>query len=73
MPIYEYKCQTCGSAFEKLLATATSDPGACPACEGRTLTRLLSVFGIATKAEAPAPPPCAQFCGAGGRCPRQEG
>lgn len=44
MPIYEYRCQACGHAFE-LLVFKTTVP-ACPACRSETLERLLSLPAI---------------------------
>ncbi len=45
MPIYEYRCRGCGQDFEKYVAGATTVV-ACPACDGREITRKLSVFGL---------------------------
>jgi len=44
MPIYEYRCADCGkrpSIFFKSL-TAVEESPACPLCNGRHLTRLIS-------------------------------
>lgn len=32
MPIYEYKCKSCGTVFEKLVRRAEDAGGACPEC-----------------------------------------
>ena len=37
IPIYEYSCKGCGSAFEALVRGTTSP--SCPACEGVDLER----------------------------------
>jgi putative FmdB family regulatory protein len=62
MPIYEYKCQDCGTKFEKLLrrSAETSDV-LCPSCGQKHLTQEFSTFaahanGAAAKSnEAPVP------------------
>ena len=43
MPIYEYKCQSCGHEFEELVSLGGPAP-ACPACQGAS-ERLLSPIG----------------------------
>jgi putative FmdB family regulatory protein len=62
MPIYEYLCQVCGAAFDKLVRQAAqADQVACPACESKQVQRKLSTFAVrggsqpdATPAPAPA-------------------
>lgn len=53
MPLFEYRCQACGHAFEKLVRVS---PGpsvlACPVCDETTATRQLSTF--ATPSGTPA-------------------
>jgi len=61
MPIYEYRCEECGSNFEKLVRRG--DEVACPSCGKNHLTQQLSVFSAhanGTKAE-----PMGGGCGAG--------
>jgi putative FmdB family regulatory protein len=43
MPIYEYKCQSCGHEFEELVSVGGPAP-ACPTCQSTT-DRLLSQIG----------------------------
>lgn len=70
MPIYEYRCQTCGHIFSRRFPTlrAAEEEGAppCPACGDRRIQRLFSapavVGGSASGGEGPAeetvtPPP----------------
>lgn len=63
MPIYEYRCSSCGTEFEKLVRA--SDTPDCPSCHGRELDKKLSVFATASSpgpaAEA-LPGPCGS-CG----------
>jgi putative FmdB family regulatory protein len=43
MPIYEYRCDACGRTFAFLYGVGrdSRDP-ACPACQGKALSRLIS-------------------------------
>ena len=74
MPIYEYKCQDCGTKFEKLLRrSAEATELDCPACGQKHLTQEFSTFaaranGAAThSSDAPVCPSgmCSNpgFCG----------
>jgi putative FmdB family regulatory protein len=47
MPIYEYKCRSCGKQFEKIVR-ASETPN-CPACQSAELERLFSAPGISTQ------------------------
>lgn len=63
MPIYEYRCSSCGSEFEKLVRS--SDTPECPSCHGHDLNRKLSVFATASAAGTATealPGPCGS-CG----------
>ena len=65
MPIFEYRCQACGTKFEKIL-TSPSAEAACKACGSRRVEKLLSVFAVAgasTRASSLEPGPCSA-CGA---------
>lgn len=69
MPIYEYRCQACGTQFEELtLSAANASKVACHQCESRRVTRLLSAFavGSSTPQVAAEPGPCGS-CGAAQR------
>jgi len=45
MPIYEYRCDQCGQAFEMIRSVSDSDKGLqCPACKSLKVNRLMSVF-----------------------------
>jgi len=44
MPIYEYKCQTCGQVAEFLVRSLSSSENlSCPSCGSQNLERLFSV------------------------------
>lgn len=66
MPIYEYKCQDCGTKFEKLVRRSGGDELECPSCGQKHLEQELSTFaahagGSSHASEAPV-------CPSGGRC-----
>ena len=61
MPIFEYRCDDCGAAFEKLLRRSDAAEVACPSCGRTHLTQQLSTFsaragGASQSAELPACP-----------------
>ena len=60
MPIYEYKCDECNGAFEKLVRASDTNDIECPSCATKNVTRQLSTF--AARASGPAMPQ-------GGGCP----
>lgn len=66
MPIFEFKCDTCQTVFERLLRSDHSEPLACPSCGQGEVTRQLSTFaahaGPASKSEPVR-------CPSGGICP----
>ncbi|MCG6911098.1 MAG: zinc ribbon domain-containing protein [Deltaproteobacteria bacterium] len=42
MPIYEYKCESCDSCFEKLVFSSDEKEIVCPCCGGVKTKKLLS-------------------------------
>jgi putative FmdB family regulatory protein len=78
MPLYEYRCEACGQAEEKLESLSAPDSHACPSCgAGAGMKRQVSVaaFNLAgggwykgSASEPSAPPtPSGGGC-AGGSC-----
>ena len=66
MPIYEYKCQDCGTKFEKLVRRSEGPELECPSCGQKHLEQEFSTFaahsaGPSHKSEAP-------MCPSGGAC-----
>ncbi len=64
MPIFEYRCQDCGTRFEKLVrGTADREGLACPSCGQGRLQQELSVFAAHAHASGtgarPPEGPCA--------------
>jgi len=56
MPIYEYRCDRCGQAFEELVMSDTKV--ACPSCRAAAVTKQLSVPARPVAAKAAAAPSC---------------
>ena len=55
MPIYEYKCQDCGTKFEKLLRrSAETAEVNCPECGQKHLTQEFSTFAARANGAAAA-------------------
>ncbi|MGA8530128.1 MAG: zinc ribbon domain-containing protein [Acidobacteriaceae bacterium] len=48
MPLYEYRCQTCGHQFEKIQSFSAPDEKECPLCQG-PVERLLSAPAVQFK------------------------
>ncbi len=45
MPIYEYKCNKCGTCFEQIVFASDADTAfRCPSCDSTDTTRLMSSF-----------------------------
>ncbi len=66
MPIYEYVCKTCGSAFEQLIRGA--EKAQCPSCGKRRLEKKFSVPAAHSQGgETPACP--YSSCGMRDTCP----
>jgi putative FmdB family regulatory protein len=47
MPIYDFRCRTCGEEFEALVRAQDAAPH-CPSCRGTDLERLLSGFAVSS-------------------------
>ena len=69
MPVYEYRCESCGERFDKLVRSIHQEPPEvhCPACQGTEVRRLISApvvhsgwegggGGAAEETPAPKPP-----------------
>jgi putative FmdB family regulatory protein len=71
MPLYEYRCTSCGKTYEQLRRMQDADRDlACPKCQSGAVERLLSTFAshmgsAAGSATAPCGQP-ASACGSGG-------
>jgi len=49
MPIYAYRCRSCGLQFERYQSFTDLALRLCPDCRKRTLRRIISLVGIAFK------------------------
>ena len=49
MPIYEFKCQTCGAITEKWQKISDPYPVDCPVCKKGKLEKIISNTGFALK------------------------
>jgi putative FmdB family regulatory protein len=76
MPIFEYKCGTCGHVVEVLHKSLKAKAPACEKC-GAEMGKLLSGFAVGRASESPSCDSCASLpaCGgcAGGACPMPMG
>jgi putative FmdB family regulatory protein len=62
MPIFEYRCKSCGAEFERIEVSGEG-PGRCKQCASPRVERVLSVFAVAGRASKsrfnePGPCPC---------------
>ena len=62
MPIYEYRCQDCGTSFEKLVRSSDTGGPLCPSCGTAHLKQEFSVFAARANSK---PAPAAGGCPAG--------
>jgi putative FmdB family regulatory protein len=49
MPIYEYRCSSCGTEHEALQKFSDAPLSVCPSCQKSTLTKLVSAAGFQLK------------------------
>ena len=49
MPIYAYRCRSCGGQFERYQTFTDVALRLCPECRKRTLNRIISLVGIVFK------------------------
>ena len=49
MPIYAYRCRSCGRHFERYQTFADVALRLCPECRKKTLDRIISLVGIVFK------------------------
>ena len=47
MPIYEFECNKCRETFETMRSVSGTAQVKCPACRSKSVTKLVSAFGIA--------------------------
>ncbi|MDE3165460.1 MAG: zinc ribbon domain-containing protein [Acidobacteriota bacterium] len=66
MPLYEYRCGTCGKRFEQLRRMQDADRDLeCPECKSREVERQLSTFSSSSSGSSGSSGGCGT--GGGGR------
>lgn len=72
MPIYEYKCDSCGNQYEQIRRMSEADSGlACPQCNSEAIRRQLSSFATSSGSGSALPmmgcgkPSCCAITGNG--------
>jgi len=65
MPIYEYRCKSCGERVEILVRSGSNGSPICPNCGSALLEKLLSAPHVMTGQRRPAGRTC---CGREERC-----
>ncbi|MBN2123068.1 MAG: zinc ribbon domain-containing protein [Deltaproteobacteria bacterium] len=80
MPIYEYRCESCGSVSEYLVGMGNDEPIACRQCGSRDMNRILSAssFALQSSERLPGRTCCGREercetppCSTGGTCRRE--
>lgn len=59
MPLFEYKCEECGSEFEKLISSSKRDEVGCNKCDNPKASRQLSTFAAHSPGGSSAAAPAA--------------
>lgn len=68
MPLYEYRCNDCGTEFEMNLRFSESDLlPACPACQGSHTRKKLSAVASLGNTNSGSTAGTGAACGGGGR------
>ena len=58
MPIFEYRCASCGRRFEALQSRVEEPSPNCPHCGAKRVERMLSTFAVVGQRPEPAKGPC---------------
>jgi putative FmdB family regulatory protein len=66
MPIYEFRCDDCGTAFETLVRAGHRGDAQCPRCNGGRLSREMSVFAAGSGGAGAAMSAAADAIASGG-------
>jgi putative FmdB family regulatory protein len=66
MPIFEYRCNDCGTVSEFLVGVSQETPAIqCSSCGSSKLEKMLSASNFVSKQSAPIPAGCETCCGSG--------
>lgn len=56
MPIYEYKCCSCGERFDKLVRSSSAQQVvSCPSCGSEEVEKTVSLIGISSARDSASP------------------
>ncbi len=66
MPIFEYKCEDCGTQFDLLVSYSERKNVQCPQCSSSRVEQLLSLFNTGGKRTATAAPQKCDTCSMSG-------
>ena len=67
MPVYEYKCKSCGHSFELLQKISDMPPDSCPECNGK-VERQMSKSTFVVSKSGNSHPEIKTRCGKGTTC-----
>ncbi|MCP4683742.1 MAG: zinc ribbon domain-containing protein [Desulfobacterales bacterium] len=67
MPIYEYHCKKCDQDFEYLVF-GSSEPDACPTCNSKKVSRLMSACSFKTGGASSEPSSASSSSSSCGGC-----
>jgi putative FmdB family regulatory protein len=68
MPLYEYHCNKCGEAYEKMVRISEADLAhACPNCESEDTIKMISTIASFAGLESESSPSTSRNCESGGR------
>ncbi len=64
MPIYEYKCQKCGTVFEKIIISKDDESGiSCQKCGSNLIKKTISAASLKLSSHSASPIPGGAFSG----------
>ncbi|MGA3052238.1 MAG: zinc ribbon domain-containing protein [Chitinispirillaceae bacterium] len=72
MPIFEYRCSSCGQVFEELVFGDRDKKIPCPACRVDVTEKIPSVIGGITMGGS-STPACGPACAGASACPASGG
>jgi putative FmdB family regulatory protein len=68
MPLYEYRCKTCGQSFEKMIRFSEADHSpTCPACQSQDTQKKISTFASVGSSTGSGASTLSSSCGSSGR------
>jgi len=61
MPLYEYRCTSCGKQFEVLMREGVTPT--CPACQNQAVEKQFSTYAVGAMSPKASPMPSGSPCG----------